>query len=188
MKKSFVVVLLLLACVSLARSVQSPGGWVNYTSPEGRYRASLPREPTLTSQESTAGTGEKFQQYLASVAQADGRVFVIGYFDVIEGGTFSAETARDAMVESFAGTLIDETAISLGGLPGRDFKISLKLPGGQSAEGTKPVEVEYVDHARIYEIEKRIYILQTLFPKALDNAASAAQDTKFFDSFQVIKK
>lgn len=186
MRKCFAATLLLLLSASLAFSVQQAANWITYTSPEGRYNVSLPQQPKVTTQESTTADGEKFPQYLASVAEADGVVFMLGYFDVMPGSVFKADVARDSMVKSVAGRLIGESAISLGGYPGHDFKVALKLPAAAAA-GEPPSEKDYIDRARIYEADKRIYILQVIFPKALESDALTARVTKYFDSFQVVK-
>lgn len=184
MKKSFVAILLLLLGTSLAFSVQQPANWFTYTSPEGRFSVSLPKEPRLTTQEATTADGEKFPQYLAIVGEADS-IFIIGYFEIASSSVFSADAARDAMVKGSAGRLIGENAISLGGYPGHDLKIALKFPIAP-AEGEVPPQTDYVDRARIYEVGKRVYILQAMFPKSQETEASI-RATRFFDSFQVVK-
>jgi hypothetical protein len=183
-KKGFVAILLLLLGTSLAFSVQQPSNWITYTSPEGRYSVSLPKEPKVTMQESTTADGEKFPQNLATVGGEEG-VFIIGYFEIFSGNVFSADVARDAMLKSFAGRLIGDNAISLGGYPGRDLKIALKLPVAPAA-GEVPPQIDYVDRFRIYEVGKRVYILQAMFPKSQETEASISV-TRFFDSFQVVK-
>ena len=167
MRKYFAAILLLLMSVSLALSIQKPDEWIIYTSPEGRYRASVD-EPGVT--------------------------FMTGYFDSVSGTTFSADAARDAMVKRINGTLISESAISLGGYPGRELKVLTKLVPVQAAEGAKPAEeakpaeaIECIVRARFYEADKRVYVLQFIFPKSLDSDALAAKATKYFDSFQVVK-
>jgi hypothetical protein len=183
-KKSFVAVLLLLLGTSLAFSVQQPANWISYTSPEGRYSVSLPKEPKVTTQEATTADGEKFPQYLATIGEADS-LFVIGYFEIASSSTFSADLARDSILKRSGGRLIEENAISLGGYPGHDLKIALMIPIAPAA-GEVPPQTDYVDRARIYEVGKRVYILQVLFPKSRETDASISV-TRFFDSFQVVK-
>jgi hypothetical protein len=183
-RKSFIAILLLLLGTSLAFSVQQPANWITYTSPEGRYSVSLPTEPKVTTQESTTADGEKFPQYLATAGGADG-TFMIGYFEIASGSEFSAIGARDSMVKIIGGRLMGDNAISLGGYPGHDFKIALKLPLAP-ASGEVPPQTDYVDRARIYEVGKRVYILQAIFPKSLETDANI-NVTRFFDSFQLVK-
>ncbi|MDQ1728514.1 MAG: hypothetical protein QOD33_639 [Pyrinomonadaceae bacterium] len=181
MKNLFVAIVLLVFNAALAFSVQEPAGWITYTSPEGHYTVSLPLQPKTKTQESATADGEKFTQYLATSSDAR-TVFMIGFFDVVPGTVFSATVARDAMVKSVSGKLISDDAITLGVSPGHDLNIALKLPTGEP-----PADEEYVDRARIYEVEKRVYILQVIFPKSLEGAEQGAKVSRFFDSFQMVK-
>ncbi|MDQ2974564.1 MAG: hypothetical protein M3R69_04020 [Acidobacteriota bacterium] len=188
MRKYFAATLLLLMSAALALSVQKPDDWIAYTSPEGHYSVLIPAQPTLSTQESTAANGEKFPQYLASVVAAGDIVFMIAYFDTLPGTVFSADAARDGMVKAIKGTLISENAITLGGYSGRDLKVLTTPTPPPPAEGTKPAEpVDYIVRARFYEADKRIYVVQLIFPKSLENGPFAAKATKYFDSFQVVK-
>ncbi len=188
MTKCITAILLLLLSASLALSIPKPDEWIKYNSHEGRYTVSLPAQPNLSTQEATTPDGQKLHQSLASVTEAGDVAFVTGYFDLDVGKIFSADAARDGMVKQINGTLINETAISLGNHPGRGIKVLAKAPAGASAEGEKPPEtVDYIVHARFYEVDKRIYILQVIFPKSLESEATNARATKYFDSFQVVK-
>jgi hypothetical protein len=185
MKKLIPAILLLMLAASLAFSVQQPANWITYTSVAGRYSISLPQQPTLKTQESTTADGEKFPQYVALVAEADGVVMLIGHFDMVPGTIFSAEVARDSMVKSVSGKLLEDKVISLSGYPGHDLSIALKLPATTAAG--EPPPTEYSDRARIYEVDRRVYILQIIFPKSLEGEAMNARVAKYFDSFQLIK-
>ena len=188
MTKCITAILLLLISASFALSFQKRDEWIKYSSPEGRYSVSLPAQPNLSTQEATTADGQKFPQYLASVTEAGDVVFLTGYFDSVPGTIVSADAARDGMVKQINGTLINETALSLGNYPGRGFKVLAKAPAGASAEGEKPAEpVDYIVHARFYEVDKRVYVLQVIFPKSLESEAINARATKYFDSFQVVK-
>ena len=179
MRKYFAAVLLLLVSASLVLSIQKSGEWIKYTSPEGRYSVSLPAQPKLTMQEATAADGQKFPQYLASVIEPGDVAFTIGYFDSVPGTIFSAQAARDGIVKRINGTLISESAISLSGYPGREFKILMKPARARPADAT------YVVRARLYEADKRVYLLQFIFPQSLESDALAAKAVKYFDSFQL---
>lgn len=184
MRKFLASIQLLLLTAALALGFQQPASWITYTSPEGRFSVSLPQQPKVRTQESTTADGEKFPQYLASVAEADGVVYMLGYFDLMPGTIFSADVARDSMVKTVNGRLIGESAISLGGYPGHDLKVALKVP---AAPAPGEPAAEYIDRARIYEADKRIYILQIIFPKALESDGLTARVNRYFDSFQVVK-
>ena len=94
-------------------------------------------------------------------------VYIVGYFDALPGTIFSTDKARDGMVSAVKGTLLNETAISLSGYAGRELNISTKLGTDEPTAGTKAEGVEYLDRARFYEVEKRVYVLQLLAPKSL---------------------
>jgi hypothetical protein len=187
MTKFIFAILLLLISASFGLSIQKPDEWIKYNSPEGRYTVSLPAQPNLSTQEATSADGQKFPQYLASVVEPGDVVFLTGYFDNAPGTIFSADAARDGMVSRINGTLISENAISLGEYPVRELKVLAKPAAPQSAEVAKPDAVEYIVRARFYEVDKRVYVLQMIFPKSLESEALNAKAAKYFDSFQVVK-
>ena len=145
-----------------------------YTSPEGRYTVLLPKEPSLSSQQIKAPDGSPIPQYLAMVADGAG-LLMIGYFDYASDVTFSLDKGRDGMVTSIRGTLLDEHSMSLGGAPGRQIKVAAKTEEG----------LEFIDRARFYDVKPRVYVLQCIFPKAMDSSAIAERCDQFFDSFRV---
>jgi hypothetical protein len=188
MRRYFAAILFLLMSASLALSIQKPDEWIKYTSPEGRYSVSLPAQPTLSTQEAAAADGQKFPQYLASVVGADDVVLMVAYFDMLPDTTFSTDAARDGMLKQSNGTLISDIAISLGGYSGREFKISTKVASGKPPDEGKPAEeLEFIVRARVCLVDKRVYLLQVIVSKSLENEALAAKATKYFDSFQVVK-
>lgn len=166
----------LLASASLALSIQTPQEWIRYNSAEGRYSVLLPSQPKSSTQESATAEGTKFTQYKATLIEGDA-VFLLGYFDHVPGTVFSLDKARDGMVEAIKGVLLSESAISLGGSPERDLKVATK-----NEEGT-----ELLLRTRFYDVDKRVYVLQLIIPKAEDDSAAAAKSVRFFDSFQVTK-
>ena len=147
---------------------------VRYTSPEGRYSALLPAQPTLSSQQVSAPDGTPMTQYMAMAAGSMGMV-MIAYFDYAADVVFSLDKARDGMVTSIKGTLLDEHSMSLGGAPGRQVKISARTEQG----------MEFIDRARFYDVKPRVYVLQCISPKSIDSAAIAERCEQFFDSFRV---
>ncbi|SRR6266545_4603541 len=187
MTRFIFAILLLPISASFALSIQKPDEWIKYSSPEGRYTVSLPAQPNLSTQEATGADGQKFPQYLATVLEPGDVAFLVGYFDNVPGTIFSADAARDGMVSRINGTLISENAISLGGYPGRELKVLAKPAAPPSAEAAKPDAVEYIVRARFYEVDKRVYVLQIIFPKSLESEAVNAKAAKYFDSFQVVK-
>src|ERR1043165_2558427 len=121
---------------------EKPGAkWFTYTSPEGRYSISVTEQPKLSSQNLTAPSGDNFVQYMAG-ASAEPAYLMVGYFDYPASVTFSLDAARDGMVNTLHGNLVDEDSISLGGSPGRAIKIVAKTEGG----------IDFIDRSRIYDI------------------------------------
>lgn len=176
MKKCVVAVLFLVLGASLTLGIQKPDEWIRYNSAEGRYSVLLPSEPSVGSQESATADDVKFTQYTATVV-AGSTVYLIGYFDHVPGTDFSFDRARDGMVGAVKGTVLSESSISLGGSPGRELKVATKDEQGK----------EFLLRARFYDIDKRVYVLQVIFPKSLDSEAMSAAGSKYFDSFQLAK-
>jgi len=174
MKKIAIGLVLLLASVEVGLALQSPGEWVRFTSAEGRYSVLLPAQPEVGTQESATADGVKFTQYKATLVNAN-TVYLIGYFDHVPGTTFSYDRARDGMIAAVKGTLTSERPASGGGATGIEVKIVTKTEAG----------LEFLLVARIYDINKRVYVLQYIIPKAEDGPAATATFAKFFDSFLV---
>lgn len=155
---------------------QNSSEWIRYKSAEGRYSILLPVQPTLSTQQSSTAAGKKVTQYRATAS--DGKAtFLIGYYDYFSGTTFSFDKARDGILGKIKGTLLSERAIRLGGHRGRELKVS-----AIGIDGT-----ELLDRARIYDVDKRIYVLQVITVKSEDHSASAEKADRYFDSFQVTK-
>ena len=175
MKRVLAPLFLLLVCAAAALGVQN-STWINYTSAEGRYGVSLPSNPVEGTQESATAEGTKFTQYKATLVDGN-TVFLIGYFDHVPGTVFSLDKARDGMLAALKGTLLTETSISIAGNPGRELKVLTKGEGG----------TEYLLRTRYYDVDKRVYVIQFIYPKADDDEVIAAKATKYFESFQIIK-
>lgn len=173
MPKKTLAACLVLLLATLASGFAHAAEWVKYTSAEGRYSVLMPQQPSLKSQEATAATGETFTQYMAQTSDADS-YYMLSYFDYTTNMAFSLDKGRDGMVTAVNGTLLSEQAITLGGQPGRDIKVSATNSG-----------IALIIRARIYNIGTRVYVLQHMFTKATDTTANAAKTTKFFDSFKL---
>lgn len=172
MKKIAIGLVLLLAPVGAGLAQQSASEWVRFTSAEGRYSVLLPAQPEVGTQESATADGVKFTQYKATLVSGKA-VYLIGYFDHVPGTTFSYNRARDGMVEAVKGTLVSERPASGAGTTGVEIRVTTKMESG----------LEFLLIARIYDVNKRVYVLQYIIPKAEDGAAGTAKTAKFFDSF-----
>jgi hypothetical protein len=173
MKRTLAILLILLVSAVVA-AAQVSGAWITYASAEGRYSVSMPQPPTLSTKISTAESGENLLQYRA--ISMDGNAgFLVAYYDYERDMTFSLKKARDSIVASLHATVLEENQISLGGSAGKQLKFLAKVdPGG-----------EFVDRVRLYDVHRRIYILQCILPKAADSPEGINRCEKFFDSFKV---
>jgi hypothetical protein len=173
--KKIAFAVFIVVCFALMAAAQNKADWVKFTSSDGLYTVSMPIKPELKEQEGTAKTGEKSRQYLAQ-AIAGTNVYMVGYFDIGENMTFSLDNARDGAVKAISGNLLKESSISLGGSPGRQLTVGATYNG-----------IDFFDHVRIYQVSRRVYFLQHIFPKEEDGSANNEKTDKFFDSFKVDK-
>lgn len=178
MKKVGVEILLLLLCASIALGMQNATGLTKYTSPKGHYTVLLPAQPTLVTQEATAGTGKKFPQYVALVVEPGDVAYLVAYYNRVPGNVFSFDAAIYQVVEALQATVTNETSISLDGREGREVRLLTTVANG----------TDYLVRARVYDFGKRVYVVQFIIPKSADGALNDAKAAKYFDSFQVVKK
>jgi hypothetical protein len=174
--KGIAVLVLVLVSTGIGSGFQGPGEWIKYNSPKGRYSILVPGEPRLSKQEILTSNGKKVTQYRATASQSNFAVFV-GYYDYASVMTYSLNQARGSIVASL-GTLLSESKISLGGHPGIEMNISAKHPDG----------IEFLVRVRIYDVDRRVYVLQFIIPRSEDNNVSAEKATRYFDSFLVAKR
>jgi hypothetical protein len=91
--------------------------------------------------------------------------------------TYSLNQARDGIVER-TGTLLSESKISLGAYSGLEMNVSAKRPDG----------TEFLVRVRIYDVDRRVYVLQFIIPRSEDDNVSAENAARYFDSFRVTKR
>ncbi len=174
--KAIAFVILVLINAGVGSSFQDSGEWIKYNSPKGRYSVLVPGEPRLSTQQMLTSNGKKVTQYRATASEANFAVFV-GHYDYASAMTYSLKQARGGIVASL-GTLLNETEISLEGHPGLEMHISAKRPGG----------TEFLVRVRIYDVDRRVYVLQFIIPRSEDNDISAQKATMYFDSFRITKR
>jgi len=176
LRKRIALLVLFLIGAGPAFTFQNSSGWVRYQSDAGRYSILFPVQPTLSTQASSTAAGHKVTQYRASAS--DGKAtFFIAYYDYSKGTTFSYDKARDGIVGKLKGTVLSERGIKLDGHQGRELQISAIGPDG----------TELLDRARLYDIGRRIYVLQVITVKAEDDNVSAEKADRYFASFQLTK-
>lgn len=174
--KGIAFVILVLISTGVGASFQGSGEWIKYNSLKGRYSVLVPGEPRLSRQEILTSNGKKVTQYRATASEANFAVF-LGYYDYASAMTYSLKQARGGIVASL-GTLLSESEISLEGHPGLEMNISAKRPN----------ETEFLVRVRIYDVDRRVYVLQFIIPRSEDNDISAQKATKYFDSFRITKR
>jgi hypothetical protein len=174
--KGIAIVILVLVSTGVESGFQDSGSWIEYNSPKGRFNVLVPAEPKLSKQEILTSNGKKVTQYRATASDANFAVFV-AYYDYAAGMSYGLERARDGIVGS-TGTLLSERRINLEeGHLGLEINISAKRPEG----------IEFLVRVRIYDVDRRVYVLQFIIPRSEDNNVSAERATRYFDSFRVTK-
>jgi hypothetical protein len=164
MIRSVAAAFLFLALSSAASVVAQTHSddWIKYDSKEGRYSVMLPAQPTVSSQEASSSDGVKFTQYKAGVFHSD-VAYMIGYFDYAGEMTFTFDKARDGMVAGVNGTLVRES------------------------NARDETGLEYDMRARLFDIGRRIYVLQFITSRSADVGMADVKAAKYFDSFQVVR-
>jgi hypothetical protein len=167
--------LILVMGVAVACGPKTPTGWTTYNSPEGRYSVLFPGKPELTTQQAAARTGEKLTEYFAICTDPDGGsdvVYDVAYFDLGPSMGFSFDESRDGLLQAGHATLQSEKTIRLSANEGREIKASANSSGK-----------DFNLVARIVLVEKRVYLIQFVYPKTFESAQAAEKSAKFFDSF-----
>lgn len=170
MKRVAAAVLIVVIAPALVAAQTS--AWINYRSPEGRYRATFPSQPKLTTQQGTAKTGEKFPQHMAAALEGE-NAFMVGYFDILPQLTFTLADSVAGMLSAVKGTLISESPITLRGHPGLDLSVAASSQG-----------IEFLIRARAYKVDQRVYIIQSILPKA--DPTHAEKTFRFFEGFDLL--
>ena len=169
------LVILSFAFISTIYVGGQESGWIKYNSAEGRYEVSLPNQPKLSTQQLNVDTGEAVTQYMA-LGGNDTHGFMAAYFDYPAGTIFSLDKVRDALVQRGHATLLRDERITFGNFTGRRVRVAVKFGN-----------VDFINDARFYDANGRIYALQCIFPKAEDGAVAVKNCDRFFDSFKVSK-
>ena len=140
-----------------------------YSSAKGRFNILVPADPKLSKQEIFTGDGKKVTQYRVSASDANFAVFA-AYYDYSSGMSYRLEQGRDSIVRT-TGTLLNERRINLEeGHPGLELNISAKRPEG----------IEFLVRVRIYDVDRRVYVLQFIIPRSEDNAESRGNSFEVF--------
>lgn len=159
-------------CVGLgllfAGAADAQTAWTQYSSPQGHYRVSFPKKPTVI----VAGN--------AVQASFESAAFQVTYYDLTASDpsatqTTSLERARDRMLTQLHATVVRETSVRLGLVPGTQLLLSATSPSG----------LQWVESARIYVVGSRVYDLLCMFPKTSETPAIVTSASTFLGSFEV---
>ena len=166
----------LLALVTMAAALSAQTApawtWVEYKSPDGQFTARFPVTPTTSTQQTKNRDGEPLTQYIVSALEGETALFQIGYFEILPGQVFTISDARDGIVRNVSGTLLSETAITLGAYSGTDLVLTATAQGNA-----------FVMNVRVIHTPRRAYVVQTLYqPTAPYQSEKTA---RFFGSFQI---
>jgi hypothetical protein len=160
---------------AFACGAQKDANWIRYNSTEGRYSVLFPGKPELTKEDAPARTGEKLAEYFAICTDPDGGedvVYMTAYFDLAPNMGYSFDESRDGMLKAANATLQSEKKIQIGGYEAREIKAS-------GSRGGK----DFVLIARFVLVDKRVYLIEFVYPKTFEAARAAEKGAKFFDSF-----
>src|SRR5215471_13445569 len=138
--------------------------WQEFTSRDGNFRVSFPDHP----QEQTL-TGRNLHQF--SVA-AGSESYGLSYADYPAGTDWESAVngARDAIVKSLGGSIVDEKRTSVEGYPGKFVRFV-----GQNTSG----------ELTIYFVAQRLYVLRACAPKSTPRPENFSI---FLNSFRLLSK
>ena len=166
--------LLAVVTMAMALSAQTPPAWtwVEYNSPDGQFTARFPTTPTKSTQQTTNRDGQPLTQHLVSALEGETALFQIGYFEILPTQVFTISDARDGIVRNVGGTLLSETAITVGAYNGADLVLTAAAQGNS-----------FVMNVRIIHTPRRAYVVQTIYqPTAPYQSEKTA---RFFGSLRI---
>lgn len=184
MRSIYVVVLFVvtaLLCRGIgACSAQPPSSdaWAPLTSEKGRFTASLPGTPTLTTSHDSTPVGE-ITEYTYTL-DTPSETYTINYQDlptlaVMFGGSGRIYSgARDGFLKDAGGTAISFTQIVADAHHGR--QLLYQAP----ASGSKPAQQ---GRMQMFLVRHRLYVVAVSWPQG----ASSANADRFLNSFKIIK-
>ena len=163
-----------MTAVAAAQTPPPPAWtWVTYNSPDGTFSARFPTTPTTGTQQSKTSDGQPLTQLMVSAAEGD-NLFLLGHFEILPSQVFNLGDARDGMLRNVNGTLLSETAITVGGHPGTDLVITTEAQGNS-----------YVMNVRTIHTPRRAYVLQAIYLRTAPHQSE--KTARFFGSFQIIR-
>jgi hypothetical protein len=169
--------------IALAAALQSGGAaqaWKPFSSTKGGYAVSLPVRPVERKQAITLPRAGKIDMNVASAKRSSAATYSVGVAELeLDSDQASAilDAAREDVVKTLKGKLIDESPTDLNGSTGRELKI--EIPKSVMAGGAS-------GRARIYVIGPRLYEVIAVQSTA-ESHLNAAEVDQFFASFKPTK-
>jgi len=174
----------LLAAMLLPVLLSFAPDWYTYSSNEHGFSMKFPGKPVESSNEITTDIGPlniKFFTYEPDTANEPNIVYM-ALVTIYPESKISSDkkdiipqifrNAIDGGVSNVKGILVSEKNISLGGYPGRSFKMTYD-------DGANVIT------AKAYLVKNRMYMMQTITTKANEDDAS---HERFLNSFSLLKK
>jgi hypothetical protein len=138
--------------------------WKEFTSPEGNFRMVFPETP-----QQQRGTQRNLHEFSAS---AGAESYGLTYADYSPGTDQKSVVngARDSIVNSFGGSVVDEKRTAVEDYPGKRIRFV-----GQNTSG----------ELAIYFVGHRLYVLHSFAPKGNQRPRNFS---KFLNSFRLLSK
>ncbi len=159
-----------------------PAGFRLFTSQDPPFHILFPGEPKTTVKEEPIAAGEGAKPatkttrvFKASVGSVEYRVYVNEYsYDLnIDQPDEYFDQAKKASTNSNLVELVGEAPVRSGEIPGREFRLDVKIPGAETTLKTKQ---------RIYLTKRRDYRVMVSAP---DSADAFEKNDFFLDSFTI---
>ncbi|MBD0325596.1 MAG: hypothetical protein ICV68_04155 [Pyrinomonadaceae bacterium] len=147
---------------------QPTGGWIKYTSNEGRFSVLMPVQPKVSSQPVDTAAGKLINNVVLS--QTTTAAYAVSYADYPQNNADPQtvlDSVRSGAINGIKGTLISGKNITHKGFPGREFQAS--------TEGA-------LYTSRIFLVNNRLYQMVVVAPA---NQSSATDVNKFLTSFDL---
>ncbi|HEY8224803.1 MAG TPA: hypothetical protein VIG25_05955 [Pyrinomonadaceae bacterium] len=145
------------------------GGWVRFTSPEGRFTVLMPETPTDKQSVEQSEHGP-FTTHLFIVRDTQS-VYLIGWVDYDPNFNFNRslelEANRDNFVKGVSATLLTTKTLEIDGYPALEF--TCETP-------------DRIFKSRVYMVGRRPYQIVIGSPKGQDDSISL---NRFFGSFKI---
>jgi hypothetical protein len=163
-----------LVIIVLAITAFSQGEWKRHESLLGGYTVEMPPgEPTTGMRKLEDESGNPIT--LRSLALTSGAMrFIVSHYDIPYTMKFSFSRTRDGIVKRLNGKIVSESSSKSQGMEARTFRVNATSQG-----------YEIIMTARLLSNGSRVYLMQAIFPRSLENTAAEGNARSFFNSFAI---